>query len=297
VLIADDDPDVFNDKDALSADPRTPGRLYAVWDRLTGLTQPDQPIGTGPTWLARATGGVWEPARPIYDPGIDAQTLGNVVAVLPDGTLVDGFLRIQQASTKTPMFDMAVIRSADGGDTWSAAVSIAPVGAVGVVARDGIPMRTGAGLPQIAADPTTGTLYIAWESAIAEGGVQIEGIVVARSRDAGVTWDPPVRADGAGGAFAFTPQIAVASDGTVGTTYYDFRDPAGATAWLATSQDAGATWSDERLSDVFALDPARVNNYYFLGDYEGLVARAARFVPLFALAFTTADPTDIVVRP
>src|SRR5207244_2114947 len=62
LLQLDDDPDIFNDKDAITAAPD--GRVYAVWDRLTGLTMPTKPIGTGPTMLARRTADGWEPAPP-----------------------------------------------------------------------------------------------------------------------------------------------------------------------------------------------------------------------------------------
>ena len=97
VLIGDDDPDVLNDKNSITADGE---HAYAVWDRLTGLLQPNRPVGTGPTMMARATGGIWEPARVIYDPGVDNQTIGNTIAVLPDGTLVDVFQQIDMTSSK-----------------------------------------------------------------------------------------------------------------------------------------------------------------------------------------------------
>jgi len=110
VLIADDDPDVFNDKGSIAADLSDPGRVYAVWDRLTGQTHPDQPVGTGPTWFARTTAGAWEPARAIFEPGLDAQTIGNVIVGLPGGTLVDVFDLITQTSSHTPSNMLAVIR-------------------------------------------------------------------------------------------------------------------------------------------------------------------------------------------
>jgi hypothetical protein len=295
-LQIDDDPDVFNDKDAITADPRMPGRYYAVWDRLTGLTQPDQPIGTGPTLLARATGGAWEPARTIFDPGIDAQTVGNVIAILPDGTLVDVFERILGTSKQHPIVDLATIRSSDSGDTWSAPTSVAMVHTAGATdPATQIGIRTGAGLPQIAVDPASGALYVAAELEASVAGP--DGIFVFRSDDGGHTFTAVSQANGATEAAAFTTSIAVAADGSVGVFYYDLRDPAGATAWLATSSDHGATWSDEALSRPFALDPSIIVSYYFLGDYEGLIARGDRFVPVFARAFADNDPTDIVVRP
>ena len=302
ILQLDDDPDIFNDKDAITAAPD--GRVYAVWDRLTGLTMPTKPIGTGPTMLARRTADGWEPARPIYDPGMDAQTIGNQIAVLPDGTLVDVFDLITKTSSDNPDATVAVVVSHDHGDTWSPPIQLGAVSANGVAdPKHGIGVRTAAGLPQIAADPATGALYVTWEDNSFSHGDH-DGIVVVRSNDGGMTWSLGMQANGAHDVPAFTPSIAVAGDGVVGVLYYDVRDdnPAEtgafrATAWLATSHDGGATWSDERLTDGFDLTPAKLGGGYFLGDYEGLVGRANDFAPLFGVAFIGNDPTDIFIRP
>ena len=291
ILRADDDPDVFSDKESITADPQDPGRVYAVWDRLTGLTMPTQPVGTGPTWFARTTDAVWAPARPIYDPGVDAQTIGNVIAVLPDGTLLDVFMVIRMTSSQQPTAEIGVIRSTDHGDTWSDEVAIAPLGAIGVPG-----IRTGGGLPAIAVDASTGAVYVAWQDARFSGG-QRDGIAVARSLDGGRSWSQPVQANGVPTAPAFTPTLAAAG-GTVGLLYYDLRSAPRATAWLATSRDGGATWNDEPVTGEFDLAPARLSGQTaFLGDYEGLVARGDRFVPLLAVPFRSNDPTDIFVRP
>ncbi len=299
LLIDDNDPDVLNDKESITADD---AHAYAVWDRLTGLTQPNKPVGTGPTLFARNTDGAWEPHRVIYDPGVDAQTIGNIVAVLPDGALLDVFQVITMASSKSPQVNVAVIRSTDHGDTWSDPVVIAPVAPVGL-AKSMIGVRDGAGLPSIAVDPGTGAVYVAWQDSRFAAGDH-DGIAIARSFDGGLTWAPPVQANGVPDVPAFTPAVAVADDGTVGVTYYDVRedDPQAAafrvTAWLATSQDRGATWSDQRLSSAFDLRPALIaDSYYFLGDYQGLAARGDGFAALFAVAFVDEDRTDIFVRP
>jgi hypothetical protein len=255
------------------------------------------PIGPGPTWLARASDGVWEAARPIVDPGIDNQTVGNVLVVQPDGTLVLAFERVLMTSSKNQTTDLDISRSTDGGDTWSPLRAVFPLTGVNVTdPSNGIEVRDGEGLPALAVDRASGALYLAWEDALFSNGAR-EGIAVARSRDGGLTWDPPVQVNGEPAVGAFTPSIAVAADGTVGVFYYDFRDPRGATAWLATSSDGGATWSDEPLSSAFELGPALVGSSFFLGDYQGLGTRGDHFVPLFARAFTETDPTDIVVRP
>jgi hypothetical protein len=302
VLIADDDPDILNDKDSITADPVDPGRVYAVWDRLTGQTHPNQPTATGPTWFARTTAGAWEPARAIYDPGADAQTIGNVIAALPGGALVDVFDLITQASSNLPSNMLAVIRSEDHGLTWSTATVIAPMRGVGVQdPQSHVFIRSGTDLPEVAVDRTTGALYIVWQDAPAGGAV--DAVMLVSSLDGGVTWSAPVAVNGARDAPAFTPSVAVAADGTVGVTYFDLRgarpgDPAlRVTPWLATSRDRGATWSDEALSAPFDLRPALLQGAFFLGDYQGLVTVGNAFVPFFAAAVADEDDrTDVFVH-
>jgi len=302
VLRADTDPDVFNDKESITADPVDPGRVYAVWDRVTGETRPMQPIGTGPAWFARTTDGAWEEARPIYDPGLDAQTLGNVIAVLPDGTLIDAFALITAASTSAPVYTLAVIRSPDKGLSWSDPIRIAPMQRLGVQDPDNNEfVRTGGALPEIAVDRSSGAVYIVWQNAQTEFST---GIAMVRSVDGGMSWSPPVFANGVRGAAAFTPMVAVAGDGTVGVTYYDLRDnhlgdtsSFRLTAWLATSHDGGATWSDEALSEPFDLRPASLGEAYFLGDYQGLAVSDGAFVPFFAAATRGSDNTNVFTRP
>mgnify|MGYP000262282870 CR=1 FL=1 len=64
----------FNDKNAITADPHDARFVYAVWDRL-------QQSVNGPAYFARTTdgGATWEPARSIYDPGTQRQTIGNLI--------------------------------------------------------------------------------------------------------------------------------------------------------------------------------------------------------------------------
>ena len=296
----DDGGDVFNDKESITADPTAAGVVYAVWDRLTGLTTPNEPIGTGPTWFARRSPDGWQESRVIYDPGVDSQTIGNIVAVLPDGTLVTMFNRITAGSTLARS-EIVVIRSTDQGDTWSAPIVVSPLGAVGILdpANDRF-VRGGEDLPAIAVDPTSGILYITWASNAFSGGAS-DDIALATSLDGGVTWSAPIRVNQAPTPGAFEPEIAVMPDGTLGVTYYDLRDQDRSdrdtfrvATWLATSHDRGATWTEEPLTGLFDLRSVLIGDY-FLGDYQGLAATASAFVPLFAAA--TSSGSDVFVRP
>src|SRR4051794_18653556 len=165
--IVDSDPDIVDDKETVTADPHDAGFVYAVWDRLTGTSIKNNPQGTGPVWFARTTdrGETWEPARPIYDPGPDAQTIGNQIVVLPDGTLVNVMTVITQNSSAQPVATLQIVRSADRGVTWSASpASIAVEDLVGAVdPKNGIGIRSGGIVPAIAADAASGALYVVWE--------------------------------------------------------------------------------------------------------------------------------------
>ena len=223
-----------------------------------------------------------------------------MIAVLPDGTLIDVFDLITQASSDSPVYTLAVIRSVDKGQSWSDPIQIGPMRLLGVQDPENHEfVRTGASLPEVAVDRSNGAIYIAWQHA---QSATTTGIAVVKSIDGGLSWSPRVFANGAPDVAAFTPMIAVDGDGTVGVTYYDLRDDRGssssfrATAWLATSHDGGATWSDEALSDPFDLRPASLGEAYFIGDYQGLAISDGAFLPFFVAATRGSDNTNVFVR-
>jgi len=306
-LYEESDPDAAIDKETITADPGDAQMVYAVWDRLTGLQTPTSPNLTGPTWFARTTdgGATWEPARIIHDPGPDAQTLGNQIVVLPDGTLVNVMTLITQLVQPNSPARLSLVRSIDKGATWSSRIDIAPVDAIGISdPKGGIPVRSGDTLPEIAVDQLSGVLYVTWEDASVNGG-RSDGIALSKSIDGGLNWTAPVRVNGSA-AQAFTPSIATAQ-GRVAILYYDLRyDNAVdgsqllATAWLAMSSDGGATFHETVAGSPFDLrTAAQTRSGYFVGDYQGLVATGASFVPFFAMTNNgnTVNRSDIVARP
>ena len=284
----------FNDKQAITADSTDARYVYAVWDRLVSSGTGS---GSGPTMFGRSTnGGVsWEAARAIYDPGTGDQTIGNVIHVLPNGTLVN-LMTVIRAGART----IAVIRSTDKGVTWSAPVNISNLGALG--ARDpvtGAAIRDGAVIPQMAVGPD-GTLHVVWQDA--RFTQARDAIAYSRSTDGGSTWSTPVRVNSNPQVVAFTPQVHVRVDGMVGITYYDLRSDTASTAnlladfWIARSFD-GATFVEQRVADAFDLSVAPNAGGLFLGDYTGLASANTTFLAFFGKTNPgqAANRTDIFV--
>jgi len=296
VTLIRDGSDFFNDKEAITADPTDARYVYAVWDRIA-------PSGEGPAWFSRTVDGgrIWEAARLIHDPGPGNQTINNQIVVLPDGTLVNFFTRINGAATGTSGTSLAAIRSQDKGATWSAPVVIAAVQAMG--ARDpetGTLIRDGANLGSIAAG-RDGTLAAVWQDSRFSGGAH-DGIAFSRSTDGGMTWSPPVRVNGVAAAQAFVPAVHVRNDGRIGVTYYDLRnntsDPATLPTdyWLASSAD-GVNWQETHVSGPFDLAIAPNAHGLFVGDYQALTSIGSVFVPFYAQTNTgnASNRTDVFV--
>jgi hypothetical protein len=318
-LIADTFLGSGNDKESITADPTDPsGNLvYAVWDRFisppSGIAA-DQGVFRArafrqQAWFSRTTnGGVsWEPARPIYNPGTFAATIGNVIQVVSNGDLVDGLVVFHFKPTLR--LEVAVIRSSDKGVSWSKhATTVAPLDTSFPGAHDpdnGNPIRSG-GLPDFATGPNN-TLYAVWEDDHPTAGV--DAIQFSQSTDGGLTWSDPIKINKtptnipAGDQQAFTPTIKVASDGTIGVTYYDLRNNTPAPGlptdyWFVhchASCTSASNWSETHVAGSFDLEQAAVARGYFLGDYEGLDTFGNSFAAFFDEAGLSQaiDPSDV----
>lgn len=290
----------FNDKNAITADPFDAARVYAVWDRLVAGN------AGGATFFARTGNGgfTWEPARAIHDPGPASQTIGNVIAVLPSGVLVNLFTQLDRAANGSTSAHLNVIRSGDRGLTWSAPSRIADLLAVGT--RDpqtNAAVRDGALLAQIAV-AASGQLFVVWQDARFNNGA-VDAIAISRSTDGGVSWSAPTRVSTTAGVAAFTPSVHVRPDGVVGVSYYDFRSNTADAAtlptdyWLARSGDGGVTWTETRVASPFDLTTAPNAGGLFLGDYQALKSRGNVFVPFFVKTNSgnLNNRTDVFAAP
>jgi hypothetical protein len=311
VIQADNAPNFqfFNDKESVTADPTTAGSAYVVWDRL--VTPNGNPRAslhtsafTGPAMFSKTTDGgrTWSTPQVIVPTGQHEQTIGNEIVVDPrDGTLYDFFDLIVPPQSPSP-YNVAFVKSTDDGATWTAPQVIANLQTVFVSdPNTGQAIRTGDIIPEAAIDPATGQLYAVWQDSRFNGG-NFDEVALSTSTNGGATWSAPIRVNTPTGRPAFTPSIHVSSDGTVGVTYYDFRNLTTEITtlptdyWFTSSSNQGASFANEaHLAGPFDMLTAPNAAGFFVGDYEALDTSGTTFKPFFVQANSgnTSNRTDV----
>jgi hypothetical protein len=282
----------------------------------------------GDVYFARTAdgGNSWEPAKKIFKAGTIAQTIGNQIVVLPDnatfnGELLDVFTLIREKKNEheTRGFNIAAIRSADKGATWSTREITISDFRRGIVVDpdDGAAHRTSDFNSEAVVDPTTGAIYVVWRDR--RFGPH-SSIAFSQSLDGGLTWSSPIRVnqtpdadpgEPTGNNQAFVPMVQVLRDGTVAVSYYDFRNNTsddGATtptdAFVvhchSKNNDCAdpASWGEEtRVTDT-SFDSRKApltRGAFFLGDYVGLGSSGDAVFPFFAMTHGS-DPSSIFFR-
>ena len=221
-----------------------------------------------------------------------------------NGTLYD-FFDLIKPPFNVGGFKVAFVKSTDGGTTWTKPQIIADLRTVFVTdPNTGATIRTGDIIPEPAIDPATEQLYVVWQDSRFNGG-HFDEIALSTSTDGGATWSAPIQVNTNTPANrpAFTPSIQVNSAGTIGVTFYDFRNPDGDTTglptdyWFVTSTNKGASFVTEvRITPTsFDMFTAPFSRGYFVGDYEGLDTSGTTFVPFFVQANSgnTSNRTDV----
>jgi len=301
---SDTDPRFLNDANSITADPKNSNLVYAVWERL------DSDFAgfpfKGSAYFARTIdGGVtWEPAREIFDPGLNNQVIGSQIVVLPDGTLLNFFDKIINMNPDgtfiATQFHLTVIRSDDKGLTWDTTGGGTEIAVIlsffGAYTPDlHFPIQAGGSvLFDVAVDPRNGRLYAVWQDSRFTG---VDEVAFSESKDRGRTWSVPIRVNQTPRnplrpltQQAFLPSVAVGGNGRVVVTHFDFRNDGDigelADYWMVSCKskcDEPASWGGEiRLTEAsFDYAQAPVVHSLFLGAYLGLAATHKGYFAFF----------------
>jgi hypothetical protein len=300
VLITDAVTDPVPDHPSVTADPLDARFAYAIWDTSTAGN--GNPSGA----FSRTTDGgqTWEPARVLARLQPQQAVQFSQILILPDGTLMNLFETIDGQSIKKENH-IRMMRSADRGLTWSAPVAVLATSPI--YTKDGsifvIDPETGQFVgdalnPSFAVDRRNANLYVVWEDGRFSNS-QYYDIAFSMSGDGGVTWSAPIRVNQtplnipALNRQSFFPIIAVADDGTIGVSHYDFRfndSSAGlpTDCWLVRCQPSPtrpatdpANWGNEaRLTDSsFNMETCGTIGANFRpGEYFGLANAGSDFL-------------------
>ena len=282
-----------NENPAITGSPTRPGRAYMVWAKFFKEIPATMEYTLS---FSRTTdgGATWSAPVVISSPGLFALDFAPRLRVLPNGTLLVIFGRVDGL---TGLAELRVLRSHDEGQTW-----LPPVvaGSIPIPPPEVILPDSGEALPQpgfpTSAVAPDGTAYIAFEHSTEPNAGSI-GVLV--SRDSGATWASSLLPGVP--AFAWEPAIAVDEHNTVGITWYDIRNDrpgdavTSADVWFARSSDHGATWRQTHVAGPTNLRTAAPPAQNRFGEYHGLAGLRRGFAASFGLSSPQArnGPTDI----
>lgn len=328
VLVINDDGNKFSDKNSLTTDPNDPLVAYAVWDTLAnvkgrhdgaadargrrraaidrgGTSENSRFAYIGPSEFTRTINGGnnWDPVKTIHNPGVTAQTIGNMIVVqsaAQGGDVFNFYTQIDHNGQTT----LGFVKSSDQGVNWTTGKTAIKT----QLTRNGTTtpdakqiVRDGNILFDAAVDPGNGNLYLTWQDARNQN---IDRVNFSMSTNDGQTWSIPVVIAKTPSSTnklrmqSFVPSVAVGSDGRVYVTYYDFRNDtaAGGEAtdyWVIScnaSCQVGTSWGNEqRLTPTsFNMLNAPVARGLFLGDYMGLARQGLKMLAVFGVATGTS---------
>ena len=297
---------LFDDKNWLIVDNgrHSPhqGRLYQFWTLYVSDEQ-DNLLGA-PQVLRWSDDGGLHWSEKVTVSAADAFTQNSQPMIRPDGTIVDTYLSFGSAAgaerperpgsgattqrrpraAAEPEGDLIVARvSPDGGRTWSREYTVTHDAGEG-------PPGIRCCLPSTTADPVTGRLYAAWDSATPEE------VRLSTSED-GRRWSRPVQVNRDDRAGVDHVNVDVSAYGGRVFVSYGTRDTALANGRFVQQQMSASYDQGENFRPEISVGPlsdlryAAVAGGIFPGDYIGSAATRGRVYLVWCHSSAPADPT------
>lgn len=272
------------DLPSVLADPSQAGRAYLTWSRFN--FDSGGAITSGDARYSLSTDGAQTFSTPvvIHTPPTGQAAFESRIALMSDGSLLDVLGEAPPDPLTAPLATIAT-RSIDGGQTWSAPVPVTTVPQDAILDPDGgKPVYEFCCLYSLAAGKGN-RAYVAYTD---NNGRRSGRVVVVGSDDGGLSWGSTQTVVHVP-AQALQAAVAVAGDGTVGVTWYDFRHdkrgdrPLTTDYWFAYSRDHGETWHRSHLAGPFDLRTSRRVGRP-VGVYQGLAGLPQGFAATFIQA-------------
>lgn len=271
----------LSDKDMIAADdiPTSPfaNNLYCAWSvspGANGTVQFNRSTNQGATFTAPIT------LRSGWGQGTNVQTGPNGEVYVCWADYTDGHI---------PEKGLGFTRSTDGGQNFSTASIVFNYTGIRVADAQGhdAPDPNIGGtrvnsFPSMAVDKSNGThrgrIYVAYAQKENGNGKAI--ISLRFSDNQGATWSTPLTVSIPNGRQNWFPWIAVDdTNGDIFITYYSLDEATGfnTNTYVASSNDGGATFINQRVSDVnHVTAPIAEFGGGYAGDYIGITANSGR---------------------
>ena len=201
----------------IDANPHSPyaNNVYVGWTLFAG--------GSNELWFSKSTDRAAHFSVPVMlsRPSNDGPFNQFVMmGTGPDGTLYAAYT--SSPSSKSPTVDVWVLKSTDGGQTFSAPMLAASFNAFSPAAFPNTTFREGIA-DNFAVNPANGHLFLALE-VDSGNGVDVQ---LTESLDGGIHWTTPVNVNDPStvhdGTDQFQPTVSASPSGTVAVSFYDRR--------------------------------------------------------------------------
>ncbi len=203
---------------------------------------------------------------PVVDyPGCGYRQGGHFAKpiVLPDGSIVVvyGYRKYYGCNTSSDFESIRMVKSTDGGLTFSDPVEIAPTNAYNLVDGGINVYTTPVGDADISGGPYDGNIYVAYTDGNPKDIDYHSDISFIKSSDGGTTWTSPARLnDDPPGVNCdqFHPWLVVNNEGIIATLFYDQRNDVNHMlfdTYAAYSFDGGETFTINHRISTVSSDP------------------------------------------